>query len=160
MEACPKSSFSISARPDTLKKCGAPFAARRLLFSVGGGAFKCRKEVNGEMTFGRIFERRVVFCSDFRERGRVLCSLGEGMGLHVAFLIVWRRMVASRARWHLNTLLSAIGYAFYQLVFGPNPADLFGRGDDDEDFLFFRRPDCRGRLPDNGSCALWRRGAL
>ena len=60
MEVCSKFSFSISARPETLKKYGMPSAARRFLFWAGGGAYKCMREVNGEMTLGWIFARRVV----------------------------------------------------------------------------------------------------
>ena len=36
----------------------------------------------------------------------------------------------------LNAMLASNGFAAYQMVFGSNPADNFGWGDEDEDLLF------------------------
>ena len=68
------------------------------------------------------------------------------MGLRAAFFIVRRRMVASCARWRVNSLLSTIGYSAYRLVFGPSTADLFGLGDDDEDLLFVHEARLSGQF--------------
>ena len=62
------------------------------------------------------------------------------MGLRAAFVTV------SRARWRLNFLLSAISYAACQFVSGPNLADLFGRGDGDEDLLFVQEARVPGQF--------------
>ena len=35
----------------------------------------------------------------------------------------------------LNTMLASNGFSAYQMVFGSNPADNFGWGDEDEDLL-------------------------
>ena len=34
--------------------------------------------------------------------------------------------ISVEAQWRLNALVSASGYSAYQLVFGPNPMDLYG----------------------------------
>ena len=42
----------------------------------------------------------------------------------------------TRAQYYLKTVLSAGGYSAYLLVFGPPPAGMRGRGNDDEDVQF------------------------
>ena len=49
------------------------------------------------MKFGRIFVLGVVCSPSFREWARTPGSLNEEMGLRVAFMIVWRRMIVFRA---------------------------------------------------------------
>ena len=42
----------------------------------------------------------------------------------------------SEAQWCLNTAKPPGGFPAYQMVFGSNPADLFGQADNDEDLMF------------------------
>ena len=44
--------------------------------------------------------------------------------------------ISAEVQWRLNTLISSSEYSANRLVFGSNPADLFGRGDKDDDLLF------------------------
>ena len=46
----------------------------------------------------------------------------------------------------LDTLISSGGYSAYQLVFGPNPVDLLGVGDEDEDLLFAQDTSFSGQF--------------
>ena len=41
------------------------------------------------------------------------------------------KQILAEAQWSWDTLISGGGYSAYQLVFGPNLADLYGRGDED-----------------------------
>ena len=52
----------------------------------------------------------------------------------------------AEAQWRLNTLISGSGFAAYQLVFGPNPADLHGWGDRDEDLAFAQDTSLSGQF--------------
>ena len=56
------------------------------------------------------------------------------------------KQILSEVQWCLNTLPSYSGYSAYQLVFGSNPANLFGRGDADEDLLFTQDTSLSGQL--------------
>ena len=44
-----------------------------------------------------------------------------------------REQILTEVQWCLNTLISGGGFSAYQLVFGSNPADLFGWVYEDED---------------------------
>ena len=46
------------------------------------------------------------------------------------------KRIFAEAQWRLNTLICGGGYPAGQIIFGPNPADLFGWGDKDEGLLF------------------------
>ena len=60
----------------------------------------------------------------------------------MVFFIDWWRVIVSRAKqispevlWRLKTLVTVGGHSAYDLFFIPNPVDLFGRDDKDEDML-------------------------
>ena len=44
--------------------------------------------------------------------------------------------ILSEAQWRLNTTLASSGFSAYQMVFGSNPADLFGWDGSEEDIFF------------------------
>ena len=46
------------------------------------------------------------------------------------------RQLLSEAQFCLGAMLATSGFSAYQMVFGSNPADNFGWGDEDEDSLF------------------------
>ena len=43
-------------------------------------------------------------------------------------------------------MLSSSGFSAYQMVFGSNPADLFGRDDSEEDLLFAQDTSLAGQF--------------
>ena len=53
--------------------------------------------------------------------------------------------ILAEAKWRLGTLVSGGGFSAYQMVFGTNPADLFGRGDKDGDLTFAQEASLLGR---------------
>ena len=68
--------------------------------------------------------------------------------------------ISAEVQWRLNSLMSGRGYSAYQIVIGPNPADLFGWDDYGEDpslspgYLPF------GTARYSGNCTWFRRGQL
>ena len=94
------------------------------------------------MEFGRTFRRIAELSSSFGRWAHTPGFPGVVTASRIVFLIDWRRMLAvlaSRAphelQWRPSTLVSARGYSAHQVVFGPNPCDLFGLDDEDGDLL-------------------------
>ena len=54
--------------------------------------------------------------------------------------------ILSGARWRLNAMRSASGPSAYRMVFGPNPADLCGWEDKDEDLQFAQGTSVSGQF--------------
>ena len=59
------------------------------------------------------------------------------------------RQLIAEIQFCLNTMVSTSGFSAYQLVFGSNPADNFGWGDDDEDLLFAQDTSLSGQFVAN-----------
>ena len=61
---------------------------------------------------------------------------GLARGIHSRLIADDRRtgsQILPEAQWRLNAMIPASGYSAFQLVIGPNPVDLYGWGDQDED---------------------------
>ena len=56
------------------------------------------------------------------------------------------RQLISEIRFCLNAMLASNGFSAYQMVFGSNPADNFGWGDEDEDLLFAQDTSLSGQF--------------
>ena len=56
------------------------------------------------------------------------------------------RQILAEAQWRLNTMISASGYSASRFVFGSNPADLYGWGDQEEDLLFAQDASVPGQF--------------
>ena len=54
--------------------------------------------------------------------------------------------ILGEVQWRLNTMLATSGFSAYQMVFGSNPADLFGWGDSEEDLLFAQDASSAGQF--------------
>ena len=52
----------------------------------------------------------------------------------------------SEIQFRLNAMLASNGFSAYQMVFGSNPADNFGWGDEDEDLLFAQDTSLSGQF--------------
>ena len=56
------------------------------------------------------------------------------------------KAILAEAQWRLRAMLSASGFPAYQMVFGSNPADLFGWEDGDEDLMFAQDTSLAGQF--------------
>ena len=64
------------------------------------------------------------------------------------------KQIFSGFQWRLISLVPGGGLSAYLLCFGPDPVDLFGWADKDEDMLFARDASLSGRRwPHDGSSA-------
>ena len=55
------------------------------------------------------------------------------------------RQLVSEVQFCANAMLSANGFSAYRAVFGSNPADNFGWGDEDEDLPFAQDASLSGQ---------------
>ena len=69
------------------------------------------------------------------------------------------RQLFAEVQFCLNTMVAASGFSAYQLVFGSNPADNFGWGDEDEDLLFAQDTSLSGQFVANWKLRMLARGA-
>ena len=104
-------------------------------------------------------EVRADYCSERRIK-----LLFQGVGAHPWLLErryglargIYKRLaeddrlssekISGEVQWCLNTMLSTSGFSAYQMVFGSNPADLFGSEDVDKDLPFAQD------APKSGQC--------
>ena len=54
--------------------------------------------------------------------------------------------ILGEVQWRLNAMLSTSGFSAYQMVFGSNPADLFGWDDSEEDLSFAQDTSLAGQF--------------
>ena len=54
------------------------------------------------------------------------------------------RQLITEAQFCMNTMLSTNGFSAYQMIFGSDPADNFGWGDEYEDLLFAQETSLPG----------------
>ena len=82
------------------------------------------------MGFGRICVQNVEL--NFKEKGlgRGIYKPLPGDGPSSS------KQIPSNAQWRLKTMISAGGFSAYQMVFGPNPLDLFCWENKYEDLMF------------------------
>ena len=60
------------------------------------------------------------------------------------------RQILAEVQWCLNTVISGGGFSAYQMVFGSNPADLYGWEDKDEDLMFAQDTSLSGQFAQQG----------
>ena len=111
------------------------------------------KEVSGKMKFGRIIARNDVSNYFFMGFGAHPWLLERRNGLARG---IFNRLIEDdrfpsgqilgEVQRCLNSMLASSGFSAYQMVFGSNPADLFGWGDSDEDLLFAQGTSLAGQF--------------
>ena len=108
---------------------------------------------SGRMKFGRACVRSIALSYNFKVWGSTpwILERRDGVTRGIFYRLVADdrfsgQQILSEVQWCLITLISAVGFSVHRMVFGSEPADLFGWDGREEDLLLTQATSLSGQF--------------